>query len=251
MDLAAFHRSLQAAKELGAVVEIASMDIRKLKSFGLSVDILSAATSGAIVLCVARFEEYLKGAAERALQMYSRATPPVQRSQLDIELQVMIMRRNISAAVQKTLHGNERRLSDIKRDVQDVARRITNDVIWGDHAIDTQSNPGSKTVSDILGLLGVKQCWQKLEQEFATLWAAHLVLEPNHKSVPSPSSELDSILSWRNICAHTSQAPPIGYREISETIAFLEALSTSIDNLLEKTVGAHISDLKSVPAPWI
>ncbi|MGO4860025.1 HEPN domain-containing protein [Arthrobacter sp. 2MCAF14] len=251
MELAAFHGSLQAAKELGAVVQIGSMDVKKLKSFGLGVDILSAATSGAIVLCVARFEEFLKGAAERTLQMYARAQPPIARSQLDIELQVMIMRRNIAAAVQKTVHGVERRLVDIQHDVQDVARRITNDVIWGDHAIDTQSNPSPKTVADIFTLLGIPGCWNKIEQEFAPLWAAHLLLDPNHKSIPSANKELDSILSWRNICAHTSQAPPIGAREISETIAFLEALSLAIDSLLKNAVSDRISALNSTPAAWI
>jgi hypothetical protein len=99
--------------------------------------------------------------------------------------------------------------------------------------------------------LGIPSAWNQIELEFAPLWTAHLTIEPSHKAIPSANKELDSIMSWRNICAHTSQAPAIGARQIWETISFLEALSGAIDTVLKNAVSARISALNSTPADWI
>lgn len=251
MELGSFHSSLQAAKELGSIVAVAAVDIGKINSLGISVQILQAATSGAIVLCVARFEEFIKGAAERSLEMYSKASPPILRSQLDSDLQIKIIRKNVSAAVQGTIHGAARTPIEIRQSIHDVAQRITGDAIWGDHAIETHSNPNAETVAEIFKLLGVTPPWIKIQQAFDPLWAAHRQSEPGHKSVPSACKELDSILRWRNICAHSSQSPMIGPTEVFETIAFFESLSSAIDSVLQQEITARIQGLNSTPAAWV
>lgn len=251
MELGAFHASLRAARELGLLVDLGARDIRDLTKIGLSVDVLAAAKSGAIVLSVARFEEFLRSVAERTLQMYSRAQPPVVRSQLDIELQLTIMRRNIAAATRAAVHGVDRDSDEIRRDVHDVAQRIAQDQIWGDHAIDTHSNPNSKTVKEVFSLLGIPGAWAKIEAAFAPLWTAHQQVESGHKAIPSAAKELESILLWRNQCAHTSQTPLVGAHEIAETIAYFEALSTAMEDVLRTAVVSRIASLQSTPAAWV
>ena len=250
MDLSAFLSSLRSVRELGSIVQIATKDVRQLKSLGIGVDIVPTATSAAIVLCVARFEDYLKGAAEKFLEMYVRAQPQISRSQLHLDLQLAIVHKNITSATQKTRHGVIRSQHDIKRNIEDVARKVLADQIWGDDAISTHSNPGPETVKEILKLLGISNPWASLEAEFAPRWLVHQGNEPQHKSIPSASRELGSILGWRNICAHSSGVLPIGSREVWETIAFFEVLSASIDALLQRESTDRITGLQSSPALW-
>lgn len=250
MDLNDFIDSLRPVRELGTVAQIAAQDARILNRIGIGVDILPTATSGAIVLCVARFEDYLKGAAEKFLDMYKRAQPQILRSHLDADLQLAIIHKNISSATQKNRHGTARLPGEIKRNVEDVARKILADEIWGDDAISTQSNPGPETVKEILKLLGIANPWAALEADFSQRWAAHLGNDPTHKSIPSASNELGSILGWRNICAHSSGTLPIGAQQVYETIAFFEVLATSIDSILRDASITRITSLSSTPAQW-
>lgn len=250
MPLLTLQTSLHAVGALGDLVHAATMDATGLKKLGIGPDIIAVGTSGAIVLCVARFEQFLKDIAEKSLSRYELANPAIKRSQLDVDLQLTILFHNIQAARRQRDHGVRRSDEDIRQSMEDVAARVEREAIWGDHAIDTQSNPGPETITQILKLLGVAEVWPTLEGEFTPRWQAAISVRPELKSIPRANDELRSVMGWRHIFAHTGGTLPIGSREIRETIAFIEVLAATIEAVLQRAADERIVSLGSVPAPW-
>lgn len=211
---------------------------------------MTAAIAGSILLGVARFEEFIKSSADHYLSAFKHAVPPIQRSALNKKLQTQILTKNLMAATKSKSHGVTRTDDEILQDLSTIANKISSDAIWGDHAIDTKSNPGPETVKDILSLLGIPGPWDLIETEFLNIWASEQTLDPSLQNIPHPKSYLETVLLWRNQCAHTGQSPPIGPAEIWNMINFLECLSTAIDRVLKTHHFDSVNELGSVPAPW-
>lgn len=250
MDLAEFHTSLQAPQALGNTLSIASTDPRDLMKLGIGPEIIEAARAGAVVLSIARFENYIKDIAGHFLDAYSRATPAITLSQLDVDLQLKLIKRNFSAASREKEYGAPIDKAVVIQSIQGHITRVVNDEVWAGEAIDTRSNPNAETVQEIFGLLGIPRAWESINQEFLPRWAQHQLNYPLHKSIPSPKNELTNIIGWRNICAHTGQSLQIGAREVEETLAYLTILSAALDKVLEDASNSSIRTLGSTPAPW-
>jgi hypothetical protein len=250
MALQDFEQSLQDLSALIELVRIGTIDSKKLRSIGVDVALIPAATSGVIVLVVGRFEEFLKEEAERALAQYSKANPPVSRSQLSLELQLAIVRANLTGATRELVHGQRRPVSDRIRDLQAIASRVVNDEIWGNDAIDTASNPGPETVKSILKLLGLENPWDKIEANFIPNWISRQGKTPGLKAIPSAKAELESVLGWRNTVAHSRSTLPIGPSELDTCIAFLRELAKSIDEVVRDITDQIVMAASSIPGNW-
>jgi hypothetical protein len=250
MNLSDFKKSLQTGRELAQLLELATSNLAQLRPLGIGPDIITATVSSSILVCIARFEEFLKTRAQHFLDSFDKASPPVTRSQLSPELQLQIVRKNVAAALRETVHGVKRPAADIIFDVSSVATLVSADTIWGDHAIDTHSNPSPETVTEILKVLGISNCWDAIGTRFAILWGAAIARDPTYKSIEKPKDELASLLLWRNQCAHSGSTPPIGPNEIWNMIEFLDCLASALDALLQDTYIQRVSSLGSVPASW-
>ncbi|WP_411731737.1 HEPN domain-containing protein [Paeniglutamicibacter sp.] len=250
MNLHDFRSSLQACRDLAEVLEVSLTNVSILQSMNVGPDIRTAAIAGSVLLSVARFEEFIKSRADHYLKSFSKASPPITRSSLDKKLQTQILVKNLTAAGRSKNHGVERTEDEILQELHNIAGKISSDTIWGDHAIETKSNPGPETVRDILSLLGISGAWTYIDTEFSSLWDTEKALEPSLKSIVHPKDELETILLWRNQCAHTGQSPTIGPAEIRNMILFLECLSSAIDKILSTHHSNRVSGLGSVPAPW-
>lgn len=251
MPLAAFELGVSGLDPLVSVVRLGSASPLKLTSAGIDLGIIETASGSTIVLLVARFEQFLKDIGLKALDRFALATPPVRRTDLDTKIQLTILSRNVNAALQKSRHGTARAETQRLADLQSVASNILKDEIWGGHAIETHSNPGTETVRELLSLLSISNPWVKLEEKFRGGWSATRLANPKLKAIPSAAAELTNIIGWRNIVAHTNSIPA-GLRatELDDSQAFLLDLARAIDSVVSSHVARSIRGLKSRPATW-
>lgn len=251
MNLDDFEQSLAAPRALGKTLERASRDPRSIISLGIGLEIIDAARSGSILLSVARFENFLKDVATKYLSSFARATPPVPLSRLDANLQLKLIKQNFKVVAQERLYGVLLNSEGVVTSIKSFMDRIVNaDEVWAGEAIDTHSNPGSETVQKILALLGVAQPWSVLEVEFQIRWGLHQASNPEAKEIPAPRDELNNIIRWRNVCAHTGQTLSIGASEVKNSIDFLSVLSASLDAVLKNHSDAVLAQMGSVPSEW-
>ena len=151
--------SIDELRPLVDLIRVGTTDAKKLTAATLDIALLSPAMGGAIVLLVSRFEKYLKDTGNAALDHFANAIPPVPRSALPPELQVKILSQNLLAATRKSMYGRDRPDADRLRDIALVSARVVSDDVWGDHAVETHSNPNSETV----GLLWSSSIFDKTE----------------------------------------------------------------------------------------
>lgn len=250
MPLNAFISDVLALEPLVQLVRLGSMNQKTLRDAGLDVGLLNPASAGCVVLMVGRFEQFLKDIGNKALDQYGSAVPPVLRSSLPTDLQIKILSNNFNAAAQAKRYGSARPSVTRVKEVDQVANKIANNEVWGDHAIETFSNPNSDTVKSIMLLLGLSAPWTVLESNFAPRWALQQAQNTYFKSVPNAQNELDNILGWRNAIAHTNSLPNVGAKELEETAAFLDCLAQAIDESLRTHIATSIADRGSTPPAW-
>ena len=250
MPLQSFDSDMAAVQPLVDLVRLGTVNQKSLHSIGLSANIISSAAAGCVVLMVGRFEQFLKNIGNKGLDQYGLATPPVPRSALPVGVQVSILTANLQAAARKTRYGAPRTELTRIQDLDDVANKIANNEVWGDHAIDTHSNPNTQTVKDVLGVVGIPQPWVAIESSFAQSWATALAGNASLKNIPHAGNELESILTWRNTIAHTNGAPNVGFAELNNASFFFRALASSIDEVASDHVHGIINSPGSTPSAW-
>lgn len=248
--LSEFRASLDSVDPIIDLVRLGTLNRRAISAVGLDVSLVESAAAGCIVLMVGAFEQYLKDIGNKALDHYRLAAPAVRRSQLPEKLQVAIIGANLTAASQARRFGVKRSTADRIRDLDSVANRVADDEVWGEHAIETQSNPSPDTIREILDLCGVDEVWTRLNKEFQRRWQVARNHDSNLKSIPAADNELRSILTWRNMVAHTSTLPNVGFRQLTESSFFFRALAESIDAVLGRHTFGQVSARGSVPAAW-
>lgn len=248
--LSEYRASLASVDPIIDLVRLGTLNRRALRDLGLDVALVEAAAAGCIVLMVGAFEQYLKDIGNKALDHYQLARPLVRRSQLPEKLQVAILSANLTAASQARRFGVKRSDADRIRDLDAVANRVADDEVWGEHAIDTQSNPSPDTIREILDLCGVDSVWPRLNKEFQLRWNVARAHDASLKSIPSPENELRSILTWRNMIAHTSTLPNVGFQQLTESSYFFRAVAESIDVVLARHTYGQVRSRGSAPAPW-
>ncbi|WP_181448872.1 HEPN domain-containing protein [Nonomuraea aridisoli] len=206
--------------------------------------------SGAVVLLCARFEEFLRDVVTYALDQYASSSPQILLSELPEELQLHIVQQNINVALQNKRHGVSRDNSVRLAETLMIARHYVADRIWSDHAIDTGGNPGPDTVKDLLRLVGIKDPWKRINQEFSSTFAAPEIPGLPGRVIRSPREELARIVRARNSIAHSGAGVSLSSAEVRLDMHFLMHLSGIIYDQLRSEVTAYAISLGRTPAPW-
>lgn len=249
MALAAFESDMDELELLVGLVRVGSQNRRRLEASGVDVGVVALAAASCVVLACGRFEQFVKDVANKSLDQYGVAVPPVPRSALSDSIQVRILSENIRAAIRGKIYGipvpHPTRIASIDR----VSNLIADDAVWGDDAINTNSNPNSETVRSVLEFLSGENPWPSLEAGFEARWttvrSASMV-----KEVPSCRNELDNIIRWRNSIAHTNNAANLGVVELDDMLQFFRSLGATLDEYVENSTATKIVDAGSVPKPW-
>lgn len=243
----------QSANELLpliAVVRAASTGSAAFTYADIDIGVIKPCTSAVVLLLSARFEEYLRSAIESAIAQFTTASPPVNRTALSAELQLRILTSNIKSATQESVHGVRRDAAARIAAVTQVASRIVNYEIWGDDAIDTAGNPGRATVSNLLAMIGIQSAWVAIEAAFAINWRQRRIIDSALKQIPRAADELDTLMNWRNACAHTSAMLPLGERDLLDAVAYVGCLAETIDGIICREIDLMIVGCGSRPSSW-
>ncbi len=250
MPLRTFHSALQGLDPLVQLVRAISARDPALTYAGLAPTVEPLAVGSAVVLAVARFEEYLKNLGDFAARQYANAVPPVLLKELPHEFQVQMLEKNFSAAMRANRFGVARTPQDRMRGGLSVARRALANDVWGGDAIETHSNPNPDTVGEILTLVGVAKPWKKLD----AAWSVKAPLGTGHaryfKDIPSARKELQSVLTARNTVAHSGSNATVGPQELLAILAFLYDFAEVLYDVAQVSVDAQVVSIGRTPAAW-
>lgn len=226
--IAQFQRSLTRAEKLRR------LDIRQFADppAPADQDAVEALRSGAVVLMVASLEQYLKDALQECVEIIAIKA----RVTTHQALEARFVQHNDSNFFHYL--ANERRfdkatkLAEIKR----VSKLVAADHFVVESFNRTRSNPGPKTVKDLLNDYGIQDPFGVIE--------GHL---PLHYKKPFPqgfaAASLEALITRRNEVAHGAYGLTISRVDLEEAIAFLKGFVKALDNTLRDRTRLVLSQL--------
>ncbi|WP_406440581.1 HEPN domain-containing protein [Streptomyces sp. NBC_00631] len=206
--------------------------------------------AGAIVLLCARFEEFIKDVVTYALERHNYANPPVLLWDLPEDVQVRLVSRNLTAALEVNRHGRSREPAERISDGVGAAQALTVGKIEAQFAINTSGNPGPETVKDLMRLAGVESPWRAISRHFDSTYVMPIVSGLSNPVVGGLEQRLRQILKVRNIIAHSGATIPSSSAEIRFNVDFLSQLSDSIYDVLKETIENIARSTGRQPASW-
>lgn len=205
--------------------------------------------SGAVVLLCARFEEFLKDVVAYALERHGYSKPPLSLWDLPEELQVHLISRNLNSAVQGIRHGISRPPTERIQEGVAAATDVVNGIISATYAIDTGGNPGPDTVAAFMRMVGIKDPWKKIADNFAVSYTPPPITGISI-TARGPGEQLRELINLRNIVSHSGASIPASSTEIRFNADFLSQLSNSIFEVLRTHVEDFARSSGRTPAPW-
>ncbi|WP_442803341.1 HEPN domain-containing protein [Streptomyces pseudogriseolus] len=206
--------------------------------------------AGAVVLLCARFEEFIKDVVTYALERHNVADPPVALWDLPEEVQVRLISRNMSAALEANRHGGTREYAVRINDGVAAAQALTAGKIEAQFAITTSGNPSPETIKDLMRLAGVESPWRSISRHFESTYAMPVIPGLPNPVIGGLEERLRQILKVRNMIAHSGATIPSSSAEIRFNVDFLSQLSDSVYAVLKETIERVARSKGRQPAPW-
>ena len=206
--------------------------------------------AGAVVLLCARFEEFIKDVVAYALERHNFANPPVVLWDLPEEVQVRLISRNMSAALEVNRHGRIREYAVRISDGVAAAQALTAGRIEAQFAITTSGNPGPETIKDLMRLAGVESPWKCISRHFESTYVMPVIPGLSNPVIGGIEERLRQILRLRNMIAHSGATIPSSSAEIRFNVDFLSQLSDSVYAVLKETIERIAHSKGRQPAPW-
>ncbi|MEV6998524.1 HEPN domain-containing protein [Streptomyces sp. NPDC093982] len=206
--------------------------------------------AGAVVLLCARFEEFVKDVITYALEQHQEADPSLLLSDLPEQLQVLLISKNMTAALQAKRFGRPRSPADRLRDGLTVAQDMIQGRINAGKAIETGGNPGPDTVADLMKLVGVAKPWAEIAKYFDVNYKTPINPELAGIAVGDLQERLRELVGLRNVVAHSGARIPSSPAEIRFNVHFTRYLATAIYHVLKDHVDAYVRSVGRIPGAW-
>ncbi|MFF7099991.1 HEPN domain-containing protein [Streptomyces nigra] len=207
--------------------------------------------AGAVVLLCARFEEFIKDVVAYALERHGDATPTLMLWDLPEQLQLLLISKNMTAALQAKRFGKPRDSADRISDGLSAAKGIIAGKIHAGHAIETGGNPGPDTVSELMKLVGVEKPWPQISKYFEAHYNPPTSPELTGMAVGSLQERLRELINLRNVVAHSGARIPPSPAEIRFNVYFTRYLAEAIYEVLKEHVEAYARSMGRVPGAWV
>ncbi|MGW2058095.1 HEPN domain-containing protein [Streptomyces sp. NPDC001840] len=206
--------------------------------------------AGAVVLLCARFEEFVKDVVTYALEQHQEASPNLLLWDLPEQLQVLLISKNMTAALQAKRFGRSRNPSDRLRDGLAAAQDIVQGQINAGKAIETGGNPGPDTVADLMKLVGVVKPWAEIAKSFDASYEDPVNPELAGIAVGDLQERLRELVGLRNVVAHSGARIPSSPAEIRFDVHFTRHLAFAIYHVLKEHVDAYVRSVGRIPGVW-
>ncbi|MET8688898.1 HEPN domain-containing protein [Streptomyces sp. NPDC004732] len=206
--------------------------------------------AGAVVLLCARFEEFIKDVVTYALERHGDATPTLILSDLPEQLQILLISKNMTAALQAKRFGRSRTSTDRISDGLSAARDVIAGKINAEHAIETGGNPGPDTVTELMKLVGVERPWSQISTHFDAHYSPPVRPELSGIAVGNLQERLRELVNLRNIVAHSGASIPRSPAEIRFDVHFTRHLAEAIYLALKENVENYARSAGRVPGVW-
>jgi hypothetical protein len=206
--------------------------------------------AGAVVLLCARFEEFIKDVVTYALEQHQEADPVLLLWDLPEQLQVLLISKNMTAALQAKRFGRSRNPGDRIRDGLAAAQDIVQGRINAGKAIETGGNPGPDTVADLMKLVGVTKPWAEIAKHFDAHYQPPVSPELAGIAVGDLQERLRELVGSRNVVAHSGARIPSTPAEIRFNVHFTRHLASSIYHVLKEHVDAYVRSVGRNPGVW-
>ncbi|WP_148019427.1 HEPN domain-containing protein [Streptomyces sp. OR43] len=206
--------------------------------------------AGAVVLLCARFEEFIKDVVTYALERHGEAAPEFLLWDLPERVQVLLITKNLNAALQAKRFGKLREPNERISDGKAAAEGIVAGKISAGHAIETGGNPGPDTVADLMKLTGVEKPWLQISRHFEAHYIEPRSVELSGMALGDLQERLGELVGLRNIVAHSGARIPSSPTEIRFNVHFARHLADAIYQVLKDQVESHARASGRVPAKW-
>ncbi|MFK4065282.1 HEPN domain-containing protein [Streptomyces sp. NPDC029674] len=206
--------------------------------------------AGAVVLLCARFEEFIKDVVAYALERHGDATPRLMLWDLPEQLQVLLISKNMNAALQAKRFGKTRDSADRISEGVSAAKGIVAGAINADHAIETGGNPGPDTVSELMKLVGVEKPWPQISKYFEVHYMAPSNPGLSGMALGNLQERLRELVNLRNVVAHSGARIPASPAEIRFNVHFARYLADAIYQVLKDFVETYAQSVGRVPGLW-
>ena len=195
---------------------------------------VEALRGGAVVLMVAAFERYLRGAFEEYTEEISRRAKTTGHAKLDVAL----VERNDFNFINWVIRDSRQKRSVKIVELRRVAKRIAEKHFIPELFSRTRANPGPDTVKELFRDFGVPDAFDPIETNLAT----H---HPRPFSKGFARDQLEAIIGWRNDVAHGGGALGIARTDLEGWVIFMGALGRAVDNTLRDRTLAVAGALKA------
>ncbi|MEU1862088.1 MULTISPECIES: HEPN domain-containing protein [Streptomyces] len=206
--------------------------------------------AGAVVLLCARFEEFIKDVIRYALERHNYAAPPITLWDLPQELQIRLISKNLTTALEGKRYGIQRQAGDRIAEGLTAANHVISGMIHAEYAIETGGNPGPETVKALMQLVGLKDPWKEITENFNANYKTPLLPSLAGIDVGKLEERLRQLLNSRNVVAHSGASIPVSSNEIRFDVHFMSQLSISIYEVLKKHVQEFASTAGRTPGHW-
>ncbi|MFF3523247.1 HEPN domain-containing protein [Streptomyces albidoflavus] len=206
--------------------------------------------ASAVVLLCARFEEFLKDVVAYALERHGEANPTLMLWDLPEQLQVLLISKNMAAALQARRFGKPRDYALRISDGLATAKELIAGKINAGHAIETGGNPGPDTVSELMKLTGVEKPWLQISRYFDAHYEAPTSPELSGMALGNLQERLRELINLRNVVAHSGTHIPSSPAEIRFDVHFARHLADAIYNVLKDYVETYAQSIGRVPGVW-
>lgn len=206
--------------------------------------------AGAVVLLCARFEEFIKDVVAYALEQHGNATPAVLLWDLPEQLQIHLLSKNVTSALQQKRFGRTRENNQRINDGRTAAQGIVDGKINAEYAIETGGNPGPDTVSDLMKLVGIDKPWNQISVKFTANYTAPTSPTLSGMALGDLQDRLRELVKLRNVVAHSGARIPSSPAEIRFDVHFMRTLADSIYEILKNHVEDFARSSNRTPAVW-
>ncbi|GAA3488330.1 hypothetical protein GCM10018987_24130 [Streptomyces cremeus] len=192
----------------------------------------------------------MKDVVTYALEQHQEADPNLLLWDLPEQLQVLLISKNMTAALQAKRFGRLRSPGDRLRDGLAVAQDITRGRINAGKAIETGGNPGPDTVADLMKLVGVTKPWNEIAKYFDAIYEPPASPELAGIAVGDLQERLRELVGLRNVVAHSGARIPSSPAEIRFDVHFTRHLAAAIHHVLKEHVDAYVRSVGRIPGAW-
>jgi len=172
---------------------------------------------------VGAWEHFLREMVEEHFQQLTLARG-VQRSRLPMKLQTTAVWNSLKIALDGPPFIQTTRQVRIPAVVQASQLTVNDDVDPSALSV-MRSNPKGRVVREMFADLGISDIWAVIQPAFTTKWRS---------PIGSLSDQIDAIVDYRHIAAHTPRVLAIARRDLTNSVQLLNTVGDVLDEYVDR-----------------